>query len=333
MIVLRGQPYTVLPDGQVRNVRLANGKRTSFRMRQGESHRQFQERISEADAEAAKAPTASDHQPIRSASPPQPPQPARRLAARPALPSGTFDPIRSSSPIAPKPVRQSGKSVRSPASSQDAMLAPKRPASEAGSEACSHASGSRDAVRSPDRPARALTTATRSFADALKTPLRPAESFERTRVCESLCRWCLQLKCLPVHGTSEDACSARVRPQRFDWERYAALQPHLGRATTRASSGQRAEVKPRGRSQTDLTPEQQRAYDAAYHRWYARETGRLAKEAAGRREQFVDCLLQPLAASAASGEFSDVEMLLLEFAWQSLVLYSTVINTSAVLYK
>ena len=115
---------------------------------------------------------------------------------------------------------------------------------------------------------------------------------------------------------------SRCLPLKSDWDRLAATMPQLGRATTRTTaSGSRQAVASGGHSQSDgRTPKQQEAYRAAYLSWYKSELKRLDREAAERRATYEVALLEPLVPSLSSGEFSEQEMLALEFATQQLPL-------------
>ena len=119
-----------------------------------------------------------------------------------------------------------------------------------------------------------------------------------------------------AHEHGEDGCSSRQKPSLADWTRHAATQPELcvRRATRTAADSSAAEVQPRGRKQTDRSTEAQAAYRAAYKRWYDREAKRLGAEASAALAERVALLLQPLAPSSESGEFSDYEKLQLEFS-------------------
>ena len=122
----------------------------------------------------------------------------------------------------------------------------------------------------------------------------------------NLCRWCFgPLAVSHEHG--EDGCSSRQKPSLADWTRYAATQPELcvRRATRTAADSSAAEAPLRGRKQTDRSTEEQAAYRAAYMRWYASEAKRLGAEASAVLAERVALLLQLLAPSSESGEFSD----------------------------
>lgn len=157
----------------------------------------------------------------------------------------------------------------------------------------------------------------RSWASAAKAPPRaPPKLGTCAGLSCELCRWCLT-PLATAHEHGEDGCSARQKPSLADWTRHAAKQPELcARRTTRtaADSSSAIEVKPRGRRQTDRSAEEQAQYRAAYNTWHTREARRLSAEASAALAEHVALLLQPLAPSSESGEFSDYEKLLLEFS-------------------
>ena len=129
-----------------------------------------------------------------------------------------------------------------------------------------------------------------------------------------LCRHC---RCtLAAHEGGEEQCSARRQPNVAVWTAYAAKQPHLTpkRETRAAPGGAVAAPHAGGRVQRGgRTPEQQDAYRAEYKRWHSRAQYELDAEASARLADYVGVLLQPLAPSSTSGEFSDYEKLRLEF--------------------
>ena len=129
----------------------------------------------------------------------------------------------------------------------------------------------------------------------------------------NLCRWCLLAV---AHERGEDGCSSRQVPSPADWTRYAARQLELcvRRATRTSADSSAAEAQPRGRRQTDRSTEEQAAYHAAYMRWYTSEATRLSAEVSAALAERAALLLQPLAPSSESGEFSGYEKLQLEFS-------------------
>ena len=181
-------------------------------------------------------------------------------------------------------------------------------------------------MTSPQRPSPRSRLA---WADIVRTPATPPSFGPRPQPAPgtqrgpcaglscALCRWC-QCPLSTAHEDGEDGCCARRTPDPAVWTRYAATQPHLCvyRVTRGAAGAEAAQQQPRGRDQTRRTPEQQEVFRVAHRRWHASEKRRLGAEAIARLGEYVRLLLQPLAASSPSGEFSDYEQLMLEFAAQ-----------------
>ena len=155
-----------------------------------------------------------------------------------------------------------------------------------------------------------------SSALSLCTPVNPASPYDAPL---PRCIWCFHL--LASHaeqsdGPTEDKCLRRLFPAKSRWEAVVARTPWLATArATRAAAEQQQQAgpRPRGHQQTGRSKALQAAYCAEYKRWWSQEGYALQTAARLALASFNTALLLPLAASAASGEFSDYEMLKLEF--------------------
>ena len=241
------------------------------------------------------------------------------------------------SPASQRPLRGVGvKGKPSPTSGQLMPPPPalKRPSSRAESDAGSETSRASSSVsrgkrhdrpeeggNAASRPRAALPVADNFLAALLKpangtapptTPSPPPASVRR-------CIWCFCRLGQQNAEHVETTCIQRTFPSIADWRRLVAKTPSLQvPAATRSSSSSSAAAppvqKPGGRKQTDRSHEQQDAYTSAYKRWHRGEVYRLEREAHAQLADYQAALDQPLVSSSPSGEFSDYEMLKLEFA-------------------
>lgn len=193
-----------------------------------------------------------------------------------------------------------------------------------------------DRTRSSNQPPPAATPATRTWAAAARPaaptamevePVAPSR-LEVASIAPGLpaadcqrCKWCLKLL---SEEHQNDRCLLRERPALTTWAACVRIDPALRPpAVTRGGATEPARTATRNRGgakdelaalKVGLSARQRELYRQKYKAWWYKEDHELGQRAASRLAKYMAALQQPLAPSSRSGEFSDYEMLFLDFA-------------------